>query len=139
MGALSGHPRTGYRIDFTFEYEFDFNIGYEIFDIQGKQKASIPDATLQDNDLSFENEYYHLNIEPNGSLTLLDKAANHTYRNLLTFEDVGDAGDTYNFSPVTEDTVVTTEQQKLKSAKQAAETLKLLSVLHYKYISPKNW
>ncbi|MBI9050752.1 MAG: hypothetical protein JEZ00_15125 [Anaerolineaceae bacterium] len=104
-----GITEEAYKIDFTFEHEFQFNAGYQVFDIlEGKQPPAIAN-TQQTDQQCFENSFYHMQIMENGSLTLLDKESAQTYHNLHTFEDVGDAGDTYNFSPVTLDTIITSK------------------------------
>lgn len=46
-----------------------------------------------------ENRYVSLLIEPDGGLTVTDKASGVTYRGLHHFEDVEDAGDEYSYSP----------------------------------------
>jgi mannosylglycerate hydrolase len=51
----------------------------------------------------FENDFYRLRVLPDGSLALFDKETGVTLKDLLVFEDCGDAGDTYNYSPVKED------------------------------------
>lgn len=47
---------------------------------------------------SIENEYYQIIYEA-GALVLVDKRNGKAYSHFLTFEDSGDEGDTYDFSP----------------------------------------
>ncbi len=47
---------------------------------------------------TFENMFYRVNIENNGSLTVFDKETETLYRDLLVFEDMEDAGDEYSWS-----------------------------------------
>lgn len=49
-----------------------------------------------------ENDYYQLFFEE-GQLSLVTKQDNQRYENILTFEDSGDEGDTYDYSPPYED------------------------------------
>ncbi len=45
-----------------------------------------------------ENEYYRVNIESRGFITVTDKETGVSYENVCEFEDVGDWGDEYDFS-----------------------------------------
>ncbi|WP_125763952.1 glycoside hydrolase family 38 N-terminal domain-containing protein [Companilactobacillus hulinensis] len=51
---------------------------------------------------NIENTYYRISID-NGELTLLNKDTKKTFNNFLTFEDSGDDGDTYDYSPMFND------------------------------------
>ncbi len=53
-----------------------------------------------------DNAYYHVTVNPDGTLTLLDKTAGKTYRDLLLLEDGSDDGDEYDYSPLQDDFVV---------------------------------
>jgi len=55
-----------------------------------------------------ENEYFRLYVEPNGSLSLVDKVTGFTYTDLLVFADGGDAGDEYTYRPPVPDKLYTT-------------------------------
>lgn len=55
-----------------------------------------------------ENEYFRLYIEPNGSLSLVDKVTGFTYTDLLVFADNGDAGDEYTHKAPVPDKLYTT-------------------------------
>ena len=48
---------------------------------------------LATSERSMENEFLAINVESNGSLTILDKRTNEFYSRLLTFEDCADIGD----------------------------------------------
>lgn len=54
-----------------------------------------------------ENEYYHIAIAPNGTLTVTHKADGTVYDNVLLVEDGSDDGDEYDYSPLAEDWVIT--------------------------------
>ena len=56
-----------------------------------------------------ENRYLKVTINPDGTLNLLDKQTGFTYEKLHIFEDSGDAGDEYNYSPPVKDERVTSE------------------------------
>ena len=50
-----------------------------------------------------------MEINKNGSFNLLDKTSAFLYEGLHVFEDMADAGDTYNYSPPEQDEVITSE------------------------------
>ncbi|MGB9858291.1 MAG: glycoside hydrolase family 38 C-terminal domain-containing protein [Dictyoglomaceae bacterium] len=50
-------------------------------------------------DLSFENSFYRFTLNKDGSFNLYDKIRGTDIKNINYFEDQGDIGDEYNFSP----------------------------------------
>lgn len=64
-------------------------------------------TSLQASGNTMENEFLKVKINANGALTITDKRTGKTYRNVNVFEDAGDAGDEYNYSPPREDRVIT--------------------------------
>lgn len=48
---------------------------------------------------ALENEFLRVEVKGDGTLTVTDKATGAVYRSLGYFEDSGDAGDEYNYSP----------------------------------------
>ncbi|GHF53516.1 alpha-mannosidase [Deinococcus metalli] len=55
-------------------------------------------AELQVGPGTLENAHLKVTVEPDGSVTLLDRASGQTYAGLNTFDDGGDNGDTYNYA-----------------------------------------
>jgi hypothetical protein len=55
---------------------------------------------------SLENEHLRLDVAPNGTITLTDRATGRRFPGLLLFEDGGDVGDEYTYSPPQRDRVV---------------------------------
>ncbi|MHA1884821.1 MAG: glycoside hydrolase family 38 N-terminal domain-containing protein, partial [Promethearchaeota archaeon] len=45
-----------------------------------------------------ENEFYHITIDSDGSISVLDKKTGISYKKVCEFEDLGDWGDEYDFS-----------------------------------------
>ncbi|RMD92805.1 MAG: hypothetical protein D6813_05230 [Calditrichaeota bacterium] len=92
------------------------SLGYKTFylkpagfnnEVSAKVHASEKDGTL-------ENEWLKVQIQPNGSLTLTSKKTGKIYENLGYFEDGGDCGDTYDYSPPPRDVLITSLQEKAK-------------------------
>ncbi len=54
-----------------------------------------------------ENEFFTVEAEQDGTLTLTDKATGDVYRGLNRFVDGGDCGDEYNYAPPAADRLVT--------------------------------
>jgi mannosylglycerate hydrolase len=50
-------------------------------------------------DKIIENEFYGVRVQDDGALIIKDKATGETYTDFNYFEDSGDAGDEYNYSP----------------------------------------
>jgi len=75
-------------------------LGYRTFFVTQGKPSNSEQGPSGASASSFENEFYRLEIASNGTLRLRDKLSGVTYPDLLQFEDVADAGDEYNFSPL---------------------------------------
>ncbi len=73
-----------------------------------------PQVRVSATERVMENEYLHVQINPNGTLTIREKIHNDVYENLGYFEDGGDGGDTYDYSYPQQDQVITSLHQKAK-------------------------
>ncbi|HEV7127207.1 MAG TPA: glycoside hydrolase family 38 C-terminal domain-containing protein, partial [Ktedonobacterales bacterium] len=70
---------------------------------------------------SIANEFYQVNVErATGALTVLDKTTGVRYAGLNQFQDGGDVGDLYNYSPPAYDQLVTQPRQTPASELVAA-------------------
>lgn len=59
-----------------------------------------------------ENKYYTIEVEENGSLTIVDKVNNVTYKNQGILVENGDDGDSFNYSPPRKDMEVFSNESK---------------------------
>ena len=59
-----------------------------------------------------ENKYYTIEVEENGSLTIVDKANNVTYKNQGILVENGDDGDSFYYSPPRKDMEVFSNESK---------------------------
>jgi len=73
-------------------------LGYATFTAVPVRFASSDEQTLADGHV-LENEWLRLEVAQNGSVQLWDKTSGRHYENVLVFEDGGDIGDGYTFSP----------------------------------------
>ncbi|OUS77113.1 hypothetical protein B1748_08130 [Paenibacillus sp. MY03] len=73
-------------------------LGYATFTATPVRMASLDKRTLVDGH-ALENEWLRVEVGQNGSVRLLDKTSGRQYDNVLVYEDGGDIGDGYTFSP----------------------------------------
>jgi mannosylglycerate hydrolase len=83
--------------------------GYRTYYLQEGEGEADVETALKVSDRSMENQYLKVTIQSDGSLSLLDKQTGFIYERLHIFEDSGDAGDTYNYSPPARDERFTSE------------------------------
>jgi mannosylglycerate hydrolase len=125
-----------------FEIQFTAHdlpaLGYRtLFITEGK--PSRPDKPgFKASTSRFENEFYRLEIADDGTLRLRDKTNRVTYRNMLKFEDVADAGDEYNFSPVRGTRTITSEGVKARVGIQTRGPGFVTYLLRLQMKVPKN-
>ncbi|WP_061030866.1 mannosylglycerate hydrolase [Vibrio splendidus] len=84
--------------------EFDIQIkrtvpamGFTTLHIQGNEKGAVKVA--EQKDYLLENEYYRINVNDNGTLTIFDKETAQVFDQVLRLEDGSDDGDEYDYSP----------------------------------------
>ncbi|MFO7682360.1 MAG: glycoside hydrolase family 38 C-terminal domain-containing protein, partial [Chloroflexota bacterium] len=85
------------------------SVGYRTYYVvDGAQRpADHPTVQASAAANTMENQYLHVRINTNGTLTVREKIHDDLYENLGYFEDGGDAGDTYDYSYPLEDKVIT--------------------------------
>lgn len=96
---------------------------YQVVEYLAGMKEAAPKPAID----SIENDYYRLIFEA-GELSLVDRKAGKTYKNFLAFEDSGDEGDTYDYSPPYADQLYRLD---LKEANCEASQSPLLSKLTF--------
>lgn len=85
-------------------------MGYQAFlihEAQGQIEIKDPHAGKEH---QMENEWYQIQIEDNGTLTIRDKKTGRCYRQVLLTEDGSDDGDEYDYSPLEEDFVLNSSE-----------------------------
>lgn len=106
--AMEGKKNWIKETKIIFKSEFIPSCGYKLLQaVTGKNNNFSTDLKTQYNGM--ENKYLKVIINNNGSLDILDKRTNIWYKGLNIFEDMGDSGDEYNYSPPKEDLRITTE------------------------------
>lgn len=83
-------------------------LGYVQYSIDSKKDSHKETADKK----VLENKYYTIEVEENGSLTIVDKANNVTYKNQGILVENGDDGDSFNYSPPRKDMEVFSNESK---------------------------
>lgn len=84
-----------------------------------------------------ENEYYTIEVEKDGSLTIVDKENNVTYKNQGILVENGDDGDSFNYSPPRKDLEVFSNESE-SSVKISGSDVYSQAVIHFDMIVPEN-
>ena len=89
-------------------------VGYRTYYVIPGRGTPPPYPQVQANahEHTMENEYLHVQVNPNGTLTIREKIHNDTYPNLGYFEDSGDSGDTYDYSHPEHNQIITSLDKK---------------------------
>lgn len=83
-------------------------LGYQVMRVAYGHASTLHSAsTLWVDGYRFGNDKLEVEIHPDGSLSVLHCESGEKYKDLLIFEDRGDDGDEYNYSPPREDKLIT--------------------------------
>jgi len=88
-----------YRIAVPLELPAAGFCGLQVRPIEGVGALKRQINTMRTGPLQAENQYLELTVESNGTITLRDKQSAAVYRDLLQYEDSGDAGDGWSYVP----------------------------------------
>jgi len=75
-----------------------------------------------------ENQFVHVSIEQNGTLTLLDKTSGQEFEELLTFEDVGDIGNEYIFKQPENEKAILSKDQPTSTVEIIKDTSEIAQI-----------
>ncbi len=98
---------------------------YLVHEVEGEATVLAPTTNL-----SVENDFYEIQVEANGTLTIKDKKTNAVYHDVLMIEDGSDDGDEYDFSPLADDFIITSKDAQ---AKIKVETTTYKSVIDVEF------
>ncbi|WNB92652.1 mannosylglycerate hydrolase [Bacillus sp. NEB1478] len=96
-------PFIKYQIQFKDEVPA---FGYKTYKIE---RGEYSKAKALEKTTKLENEFYEITFNDNGTMNVFDKDLEKKFENLLLVEDGADEGDTYDFSPLKDDFIVTNE------------------------------
>lgn len=98
-------------IEYTLEFEGKTlpSMGYRIYHITDEKYETVSVPEKSKNNV-IENKNYKISINKNGTINILDKKSDKTYKDILLIEEGSDDGDEYNYSPVKNDWVIYSEE-----------------------------
>lgn len=85
-----------------------------------------------------ENEFYTINIEDNGTLTITDQKTHTVFYKVLMLEDAGDDGDGYDWSPMKDDHVYCSSDDIKAEVSITEYPLSSHAEIRYSWNLPKN-
>lgn len=74
-------------------------MGYTTLHIEANQTGTQKGVDTPDQAQVMENEFYRIQVNANGTLTIFDKETQMTFDQVLRIEDGSDDGDEYDYSP----------------------------------------
>ncbi|OMF76898.1 alpha-mannosidase [Paenibacillus peoriae] len=127
-------PERVFRAKLLVELQEVPAMGYTqiIFDF-----SATGDTTAErSNGKHIENEFYSIAVQENGALSITDKISGRVYSDQMVFEENGDDGDSYNYSPPERDLTVSslgTDVETITSKSTVSEELSLRMKLKVPY------
>ncbi len=88
------------------------SLGYKV--IKNVKTYKISHKPCKIDNFSWENKFYSVSINSDGSLNIYDKLSKVQYKNIGYFCDEGDAGDEYNYSPPLHNEIFTNQNHVAK-------------------------
>ncbi len=124
-------PFVKYTIQFIQEIP---SMGYKTFFIKESEKEKEIQVQQCQN---LENEFYHIQCHSNGTIDIYDKQNNYQYNNVLLLEDGSDDGDGYDYSPLKDDYVLTSQDVKANISIQK-NGYKTTAIIEYDFDLPQD-
>ncbi|WP_251862226.1 glycoside hydrolase family 38 C-terminal domain-containing protein [Clostridium sp. Marseille-Q2269] len=122
-----------YKTKINFFLDKVPSLGYTTLEI--KEKETKMDILEVSKEKFIENNKYKITFE-DGELKLENKENNKIIHNLICFEDLGDAGDSYDFSPLKGDTPILSKTSSIISIKKGEKVQKM--VIKNEFKLPRN-
>lgn len=108
-------------------------LGFKLYTLFWDKKLAATSSLIASS-CALENEFYRVEVASNGTLTLWDKESDHLFKGLCFFEDSGDAGDEYNYSPPAHQETITSI--KAEAQVRVAEDLPWKGTLEVDFVVP---
>ncbi|MFA0412630.1 glycoside hydrolase family 38 C-terminal domain-containing protein [Vibrio renipiscarius] len=114
-------------------YRFELNVtvadlpalGYQVFQVTQSEATKIAPEQSVNQSASIENQTLKVRFAA-GQLTLEDKRSGRVVKQLLSFEEQADDGDSYDFSPLEGDTPLTCQEMTCLSVTQGVTEQRML-------------
>ncbi|MFD1173363.1 alpha-mannosidase [Oceanobacillus picturae] len=101
-------PYMARRVRLTFEAEQVPAMGYKTFAFVQSNSSQKQDSLIPGEN-QLENDFLHVNINQNGSLTVTNKVTGRTFEELGVYEDTGDIGNEYMYKQSHDQKIITTK------------------------------
>ncbi|WEM44501.1 mannosylglycerate hydrolase (plasmid) [Photobacterium sp. DA100] len=88
-------------------------MGFTTLHIEGNAKGKVKVA--EQKEYLMENEFYRINVNDNGTLTIFDKETQQTFDQVLRLEDGSDDGDEYDYSPSRKEWLLYSDEFKVET------------------------
>jgi len=112
-------------------------MGFRIYKIVKKENVRENESIEQNKDIiELENEFYKINIQKYGNITLTDNKSNTSFPLNLVFEDGADAGDEYDYSPCLNDNIKKSNQCPISIRLIEKNFLKQVAEINYEMQIP---
>lgn len=100
--------KKAYRTKILIKSDLINNLSYKFFYLKNSDDTIVNNDWKENNNFSFENDFYKAEVNKNGTLKILNKSNNEIYDNLFYLESRGDAGDSFDYSPPKYDKIFNT-------------------------------
>ena len=110
------------------------SMGYQTFFILEDDKELI---THHKETTSLENQFYQIDCQENGTLHIYDKINDINYNDVLLLEDGCDDGDGYDYSPIEDDFILTSNDVKAEVVCHR-QGMKSKADISYDFVLPKD-
>lgn len=102
-------PKKVYQVTLKVRFKDIPALGYKTIELkEGKPEGFGKETVIQENFI--ENGQYKISLEKDLSVTIINKVTGKVYQNQMIFEENGDDGDSYNYSPPKEDLVISSQE-----------------------------
>lgn len=122
-------------VKYTIQLHCDIpSMGYMTYFIL--ENDSLPEENKREIE-KIENKFYEIDFNENGTINIFDKIRKTRYNEVLKLEDGSDDGDGYDYSPLENDFIITSENVKA-DIYVSKEGYKSVACISYKLDCPKD-
>ena len=89
-------------------------MGFTTLHIKANEKGAL--KTIENSAPKMENEFYQIDVNSNGTLTIFDKETQQTFDQVLRLENGSDDGDEYDYSPSRQEWLIHSDEFEAKTS-----------------------
>ncbi|GAB2540816.1 alpha-mannosidase [Gracilibacillus alcaliphilus] len=102
-------PYLARRVEVSFEAVDMPAFSHRAYALVETEVETTEESLIASGENVLENQWIKAEIQPNGSLSILNKTTNQSFDRVLVYEDTGDIGNEYMYKQANEDLAITTE------------------------------